>query len=208
MPRYYFHIVQGHSKNLVKDSAGAVFFGVREARKEAVGLARDIVRHGLHGSPQTCKVVVADETGDHVLTVALSDVRACRMQAWISLACRIAVCEPRYVVAWLLAAAVLATIIQAAALIQRDRQRSANHSYQIASAAPEGTIVDVRFIPQASVTDMSEFLDAYKASLVGGPRRGGLYRLRIPNAALSQEEVAKIVSRMRQEKIVAFAAVQ
>jgi len=75
VPRYFFNMVDGHSRSLVKDSEGAEFSGMGEARKEAVGLARDVARHGLRRST-TWQVVVTDETGDEVLTVLLSEVGA------------------------------------------------------------------------------------------------------------------------------------
>ena len=62
MPRYFFNMVDGYSRNLVKDSDGAEFSGVGEARKEAVGLARDVSRHGLRRST-TWQVVVTDSEG-------------------------------------------------------------------------------------------------------------------------------------------------
>jgi hypothetical protein len=66
MPRYFFNIMEGHSQNLVRDIEGALLSGAGEARKEAVGLARDITRHGIHEPTQTWKVIVTDESGDEV----------------------------------------------------------------------------------------------------------------------------------------------
>ena len=44
MPRYFFNVVGSDSKNVAKDNEGVVLLGVREARKEAVGLAGDFVK--------------------------------------------------------------------------------------------------------------------------------------------------------------------
>jgi hypothetical protein len=207
VPRYFFNIVDSDSKNLVRDSEGVLFSGVGEARKEAVGLARDVARHGFKGLTATWKVLVTDENGDKVLTVPLSEIRA-RKAAWFDLGRHIAKFKssfgPRTFVG-LLAAAVLVIIVQAAVTTALVTQHGG--SYQTASAPTEGAIVAVRFVPHASVADITKFLDAYKASLVGGPRPGGFYRLRIAAKTLPQQELAKIVSQIAQEKVVEFTAV-
>src|ERR1700681_83564 len=69
MPRYFFNIMEGHSQNLVRDIEGALLSGAGEARKEALGLARDITRHGIQEPTQTWAVIVTDESGNEVLTV-------------------------------------------------------------------------------------------------------------------------------------------
>ena len=66
MPRYFFNVVDGNSKNLLRDSEGAVFSDLGEARKEAVGWAQDFARHDFPKSIQTWKVLVFDENGDGV----------------------------------------------------------------------------------------------------------------------------------------------
>src|ERR1700694_2045203 len=76
MPRYFSNVVEGNFKNLVRDSEGIVFSSVREARKEAVGFARDVVKHGFRESTQRWEVVVTEEIGAQVLTVPLSDIHA------------------------------------------------------------------------------------------------------------------------------------
>jgi hypothetical protein len=65
----------------------------------------------------------------------------------------------------------------------------------------------VRFVPDATMADITKFLAAYKASLVGGPRPSGFYRLRIADTSLPQEELSKIVGRRAQEKVVEFATI-
>src|ERR1700704_5483199 len=90
MPRYFFNIMEGHSQNLVRDIEGAVLSSAGEARKEALGLARDITRHGIHGPSQTWTVIVTDETGDEVLTVPLSGVPAAKTRGAFRLGNRLA----------------------------------------------------------------------------------------------------------------------
>jgi hypothetical protein len=207
LPRYFFNMVDGYSRNLVKDSDGAEFSGVGEARKEAVGLARDVARHGLRRST-TWQVVVTDETGDEVLTVPLSEVRATKIRAWRDLGGHIPTFEPRFrtrIFVWLIAAAVLATIVLAALTTSHISEKVGG--YRTASAPTQGAVVAVRFVADARAADITEFLNTYKATLVGGPRPGGFYRLSLADQTLPEDELAKLVRRMTQETIVEFAAV-
>jgi hypothetical protein len=207
MPRYFFNIMEGHSQNLVRDIEGALLSGAGEARKEAVGLARDITRHGIHEPGQTWNVIVTDESGDEVVTVPLSGNSARKMQGAFDLGNRIAKLESSFgrgTVVWLIGAAALAITVQTAITTVRVAHQSGG--YQTASATTEGALVAVRFAGQASMADITKFLDAYGASMAGGPQPGNLYRLRIGDATVPQSELVKIVGRMAQEKVVEFAA--
>jgi anti-sigma-K factor RskA len=103
-------------------------------------------------------------------------------------------------------AAVLAIVLQAA-VIATVFVRDQGGNYGVASVEPDGALVAVRFAPQASAADITKFLQAYKASVVGGPLQPGeLYKLRISNAVLPQDEITRIVHRMAAEKVVGFAA--
>jgi hypothetical protein len=207
MPRYFFNIMEGHSQNLVRDIEGAVLSGAGEARKEAIGLAQDITRHGIHEPTQTWTVIVTDENGDEVLTVPLSGIPARKAQGPFDFGNRIAKLESSFgrgTIVWLIGAAVLAIAVQTAVTAVYFAQQRG--SYQTASAPAEGSLVAVRFAAQANMTDVTEFLETYQATLAGGPRPGNLYRLRIGGTTLPQAELAKIVGRMAQEKVVELAA--
>ncbi len=102
--------------------------------------------------------------------------------------------------------AVFAIVLQAA-VITTVFMRDQGGSYGVASVEPDGALIAVRFAPQASVADINNFLLAYKASVVGGPLQPGeLYKLRVSNAMLPQDEISKIAHRMAEEKVVGFAA--
>jgi hypothetical protein len=207
MPRYFFNIMEGHSQNLVRDIEGAVLSDAGEARKEALGLAQDITRHGIHQPTQTWAVIVTDEQGDEVLTVPLSGVAARKTHGPFGLASHIAKLESsigRGTIVWLMGAAMLAITVQTAVTTFRDARQTGG--YQTASAPAQGALVAVRFASRASMADVTEFLAAYKASLVDGPGPGNLYRVRIGDATPPQAELAKIAGRMAQEKVVEFAA--
>lgn len=62
----------------------------------------------------------------------------------------------------------------------------------------------LRFAPDASIADITRFLETNKASVVDGPKPGGLYRLRV-NAG-GKDELASVVATMQASKIVGFVA--
>ncbi len=68
-----------------------------------------------------------------------------------------------------------------------------------------GTFAMVRFARQASAAEITNFLQNYQATLVDGPTPGGLYRVRIAMTSLAKEELGRVISRMRQERIVESA---
>ncbi|MPZ56981.1 MAG: hypothetical protein GEU91_10895 [Rhizobiales bacterium] len=90
-------------------------------------------------------------------------------------------------------AAVLAILLQAGligALVIGERSQG---NYQTASTdkpAEMGSLAIVRFASNASAGDIAAVLEANRASIVDGPRPGGLYRIRIaalPPDASGQE---------------------
>jgi hypothetical protein len=78
--------------------------------------------------------------------------------------------------------------------------------YQTAASATGAAMVAVRFAPQAMAADIAKFLDEYNATLVGGPRPNGFYRLRIGEATIPPTELAKLVERMAREEVLEFVA--
>src|SRR5436190_17748953 len=90
----FFQHGVGSSRNLLKDSDGAEFSDLNEARKEAIGLARDVARHGVQGSA-IWQVVVTDESGRDVLTIPLSEIRASRITSRLDLGRTVAHIEAR-----------------------------------------------------------------------------------------------------------------
>ncbi len=209
MPRYFFNIMEGQSQNLVRDIEGALLSGTGEARKEALGLAQDITRHGIHEPLQTWSVIVTDENGDEVLTVPLAEAPARKPKGAFALGGRIAKLESSFgrgTILWLIGAAVLTISVPTA--IKTVHLGQEHDGYQTASAAAPapGAFVAVRFAAQASMEDVTKFLAAYHASLADGPRPGNMFRVRIGDTTLPPPELTQIVSRMGKEKVVEFVA--
>jgi len=61
----------------------------------------------------------------------------------------------------------------------------------------------VRFAPDARVADITALLDSYQASIVGAAN--GLFRIQFGNKAMSKDELAGLMSKLRSEKIVSLA---
>jgi hypothetical protein len=62
----------------------------------------------------------------------------------------------------------------------------------------------VRFAPDARVADITALLDNYQASIVDGAK-GGMFRLQFGNKPMSKDEIAGLMSRLQNEKIVSLA---
>jgi len=207
MPRYFFNFLEDQSRNLVRDSEGIVLSDVGEAKREALGLARDFADHGFSQSMQSWEIVVVDESGKEVLSLPLADVHRSKIRTWREFVRRFAAFKFGLrpdILGWLLAAVMVGVIVQATVKLAPVSKRM--ESYRTASAQAEDGVVMVRFAPQASIADVTKFLRSYSASIVGGPQLGDLYRLRLNDATLPQEERSKIVGRMKQERLVTLAA--
>jgi hypothetical protein len=99
------------------------------------------------------------------------------------------------------AVSIFATLVATLALNGR------GITYRTASAPPNGAVVAVRFVVQATADDITSFLGTYQATIIGEPRGVGFYRVRVSDAK-SQQELSKLIARMSQEKIVDLVAVQ
>jgi uncharacterized protein DUF6894 len=207
MPRYFFHVAEGDAADLIRDSDGVVLDGEGEARKRAIALARNIVR-GSGESLDGWKIVVAGEKGDQILVMPLSAISAQNILTWLQPGSLIAGCKYLFGLRpsdRFDAAAALGISIQAALMIIL-MIVSHSDSYRTASAPTEDRIVAVRFIPEASPEAIAEFMDRYKTVVIGSPRSGGFYRLRVSDPRLPKEDLAKLPARMMQDSIVELAA--
>ena len=82
--------------------------------------------------------------------------------------------------------------------------------YETASA-PSGPTADgafalIRFAPESTAADIARFLESNKISITGGPSAGGLYRIRVGTADLPRSELANILKRLEEDKVVNFIA--
>jgi hypothetical protein len=112
--------------------------------------------------------------------------------------------------AWSAGVAALAILLQAGLITAVVlREPAATGAYGLASASNEGSSVWVRFTPHANVSEITEFLGAFKAKLVDGPSvaGGSMYRVRLAPTRLPKEEVGQIIRQMQsQSRVVGFVA--
>lgn len=110
--------------------------------------------------------------------------------------------------AWSAGAAVLAIVLQAG-LITGIMIKDRGASPQLASYGEQttmpGTYAIVRFAPQASAADITRFLETNKATIVSGPS-AGLFRLRLAVTGMPKEELARLIKKLQDDKVVGFAA--
>jgi anti-sigma factor RsiW len=66
---------------------------------------------------------------------------------------------------------------------------------------PQGVEALIRFSPQANAAEIAEFLNANKATIVGGPA-DGFFRVRVP---AKKEQTAEIVKKLGDSKVISFA---
>jgi len=69
-----------------------------------------------------------------------------------------------------------------------------------------GAFTLIRFAPQVTVDDINKFLEINKLSIVAGPAPGGLFRVRVADKALPNDELGRIVKKLQDDKVVEFVA--
>jgi anti-sigma-K factor RskA len=69
------------------------------------------------------------------------------------------------------------------------------------AAAPQGVVALVSFAPTASAAEIAAFLNANKASIIGGPE-AGFFRVQVPG---KPDQAAEIVTKLGESKVVSFA---
>jgi hypothetical protein len=112
--------------------------------------------------------------------------------------------------AWSASAAAIAILLQAGLLADIALKETKTAGYQTASAPTTdpgaGAFTLIRFAPQASSDDITKFLEANKLSIAAGPMAGGLYKVRVAVTGIPKGELANIVKKLRENKVVGFIA--
>lgn len=105
------------------------------------------------------------------------------------------------------AAAALALVIQAAVLTSVVVRDQAGQPHQLASHDNGTQRAVVRFSSNASLADVTRFLDVNKAAVVHGPTRGGMYEIQLAGSPMPEPDFARAIQRMKSEsRIVEFIA--
>jgi hypothetical protein len=111
--------------------------------------------------------------------------------------------------AWSASAAAIAILLQAG-LLADIMLKEKTGGYETASAPTTdpgvGTFTLIRFAPQATFDDITKFLEANKLSIAAGPVAGGLYKVRVAVTGIPKDELARIVKKLQEDKVVSFIA--
>lgn len=111
--------------------------------------------------------------------------------------------------AYAASAAVLLLVAQAAVLTTVAVRDPAGHSQPTLASADGAQLAAVRFTSNATLADVTRFLDANRATLVAGPRRGGLYDIQLSTSPMPEADFARAIQRMKAEsRIVDFIAIK
>ena len=112
---------------------------------------------------------------------------------------------------WLALAGVTAALVialQATAIVGLLRSGAEKPAYGTVTAPPreaKGADVLVVFAPDAKFDDVTAFLKAQAATIVAGPKAGGLYELRVGDKALTKPELDALLKAMSAAPIVKMA---
>ena len=192
----------------------------RDAQRVEDALARD---------PELARryALVRDELGDTIhlnetlgapsaralekLFAKIDDEPARRQAASLNLGSRIAEffasLSPR-TLAWSASAALFAILLQAGLIAGVMLKETKTSGYETASAPTAdpsvGAFTLIRFAPQASSDDITKFLEANKLSIAAGPMAGGLYKVRVAVTGIPKGELARIVKKLQEDKVVGF----
>jgi anti-sigma factor RsiW len=116
--------------------------------------------------------------------------------------------------AWSASLGALALLLQAG-VIGAVLVKNQTSTFQTASLSTDAPITRdlgagappralVRFAPEARIADITALLDQYQASIVDGAR-GGMFRLQFGSTPMTKDEVAALMSKLQEEKIVSLA---
>lgn len=104
--------------------------------------------------------------------------------------------------------AAIAILLQAgliAGIVLKDYNTAGYETASAPSTDPGvGAFTLIRFAPQVTVDDINKFLEANKLSIVAGPVPGGLYKVRVSMTGLPKDELAGIVKKLQQDRVVGF----
>ncbi len=107
-------------------------------------------------------------------------------------------------------AAAIVLMVQAAVLTTMVvHNQSGSSNIKLASHDNGTQRAVVRFSANASLADVTRFLDVNQAAVVQGPIRGGLYEIQLAASPLPEAEFTRAIQRMKTEsRIVEFIAIK
>jgi anti-sigma-K factor RskA len=109
--------------------------------------------------------------------------------------------------AWSATGAALAIVLQAAILTTVVVRDQSGQDFNLASHSNGAQLAVIRFMPQARADEITQFLNLHNAALVAGPKKGGLYEIRLSASPMPKEDLDKVIREMRaSNRLVDFIA--
>jgi hypothetical protein len=106
--------------------------------------------------------------------------------------------------AWAGSAVVLVIALEFGVIVTMLAKNKSRQGTELASAGvTDASLAMIRFSPRANASDITRFLEVNKASVVEGPKNGGMYVIRMP--VFGQEKNA-LIKQMQAQSIVEFVA--
>lgn len=172
---------------------------VREELGETILLNETLGAPSGHAMEKLFAKIDAEPARKHVTSFSLS-TRVAEFFASLS---------PR-TLAWSAGAAAIAILLQAgliASIVVKEKSEAGFETASAPSTDPGvGAFTLIRFAPQASSDDITKFLEANKLQVAAGPMPGGLYKVRVAVTGLPKDEIARIVKKLQEDKVVGFIA--
>jgi anti-sigma-K factor RskA len=104
------------------------------------------------------------------------------------------------------AAAALVILLQAGAIVTLlPSSHKAEFGAATSAVVPQGADVLVAFSPQATIADVSTFLRENGATIVSGPKPGGLYELRVGDKPLPKPELDALLKTLSTSPVIKLA---
>jgi len=169
---------------------------IREDQDETIALNQSL---GAPGGQAWARVLAACEAEPKKPSLAT------RLASLVSLAGRWAEQNPRRL-GWATVAAAVVIMAQGATIMSL-LPTARGPTYQTASqesAISQGVTILVAFAPDARLDQVAELLQKHNASIVEGPRGGGLFRVRVGDKGLTKDQLAAIVAEFRSAPIVSM----
>jgi hypothetical protein len=162
------------------------------------------------GAPSARASASLFEAIDKDLKQVRSPATSSRFSAWLA-----DLSTPRFL-APLASAAGVIIMLQAGVIAKIVLQAQSGGSFETASAPSTATLGKVmgsyalvRFTPQASIEDITGFLDRHGALIVDGPRPsgpGGMYRIRVAPYHLAKDDLDRVVEEFQSaSNLISFA---
>jgi hypothetical protein len=101
--------------------------------------------------------------------------------------------------------AAAALILAQGAAILALLPRASGPGYQTASqgaVAAEGAEFLIAFAPDAKLAEIGAWLIAHHASIVDGPRGGGVYRVRVGDKSIAKDELSALAADLSKAPFV------